>query len=213
MNENPFKRIANEYLLEYGSELRRELEGVELLPDSIATLSLDRRVRREIASLKRARHLRYTGLIAACLAVALLTPLILNIYPSRYEAPGSGLTSAQPAKPPAEPYVEVYEILPLTFNIPDQFIVSSVEQDVEKTVYHLKDSKLDDVVMTLERSGDVSPYDTLSVLPIGGHSAFGSSGNGYSLLAFREEESGVLFVLTCKHDINTLLVLSKEILI
>ena len=213
MSENTYKRIANEYLLAYGSELRRELEGVEPLPDSIATLSLDRRVRREIAALKRARNLRYTGLIAACLAIALLTPLILNIYPSRSAAPGSAPTVAQPAPPPAMPPAEIYEVLPLSFNLPDQFAVSSVDQDVEKTIYSLKDSKLDDVVMTLERSGDISPYDTLFELPIGGHIAFGSSGNGYSLLAFREEESDILYVLSCKHDINTLLVLSKEILI
>jgi len=91
--------------------------------------------------------------------------------------------------------------------------VASVEQDVGKTVYRLTDSKMDDVVMTLERSGDISQYDTLIELSIGGRSAFGSSGNGYSLLAFEDGHSDILYVLTCRYDINTLVLLGESILI
>ena len=89
----------------------------------------------------------------------------------------------------------------------------SVEQDVNKTVYHLNDNKLDDVVITLERSGDISRYDTLTELTIKGNNVFGSSGNGYNLLTFKDEESDILYVLTCTYDINTLVLLGNSILI
>ena len=87
--------------------------------------------------------------------------------------------------------------------------MAAMEQDGEKTIYHLDDSMLDDVVITLERSGDISRYDTLTEIPIGGRNAFGSSGNGYNLLAFVDEDSDILYVLTCKFDINTLVLLGE----
>ena len=221
MNENTYKRIAEEYLREYGSQLRRELDGLEAhgsLPD---TLSLDRRVRLGIASRKRVTYLRYAGLVAACLVFAVLTPLILRFSlgnvtdptdstsPTSPTSPGYISDSAAPDMIPAEGY----EILPLAFSLPGQFSVASVDQDNEKTVYHLTDSKLDDVVLTLEHSGDVSRYDALTEVTIGGRSAFADSGNGYSLLAFTDEESDVLFVLTCKYDVNTLVLLGESILV
>jgi len=104
-------------------------------------------------------------------------------------------------------------LLPLSFDLPAQFTVASVEQDIERTIYHLKDNMLDDVILTLERSGDISRYDTLVALSISGHNAFGSSGDGYSLLAFTDEGNDILYVLTCKHDINTLVRLSESILV
>jgi hypothetical protein len=96
--------------------------------------------------------------------------------------------------------------------LPAQFSIASVEQDVERTIYHLYDGKLDDVVLTMERFGDISRYDDLAALTIGGHGAFGATDAGYSLLAFSDDESDILYVLTCKHDINTLVLLSESIL-
>jgi len=82
-----------------------------------------------------------------------------------------------------------------------------------KTVYRLNDVMRDDVVLTLERSGDISQYDTLTEISIGGNSVFGSSGNGYSLLAFVDTETDIMYTLTCKHDVNTLVLLGYSILI
>jgi len=217
--------MADEYLRAYGTELRRELEETERRPLMRNDASFDRRMRREIAALKRPRYKRYAGLIAACLAIALLTPLVFRLYPSHIGAPGSDLYSpaptasseasstATPAAPSATSPTAPYEILPLSFSIPGRFSVMSVEQDVNKTVYHLNDNKLDDVVITLERSGDISRYDTLTELTIKGNNVFGSSGNGYNLLTFKDEESDILYVLTCTYDINTLVLLGNSILI
>jgi len=207
VSEDTYKKIADEYLREYGKVLRRELEEIERRPSMPEPLSVDLRVRRGIAAHKRARYIKYTGLIAACLAIALLTPFILRFYPSRTEAPGADFYSPAPVPPPTEKY----EVLPLSFSIQNQFNVASVEQDAEKTIYHLNDNKLDDVIVTMERSGDISRYDTLVELSVGGRDAFGSSGDGYNLLAFRDDDSDILYVLTCKYDINTLVLLGESI--
>jgi len=238
MNEGQYKRIADEYIREYGAQLRRELEDVGQRPIMPGAPSPDRFARRGAAAPKRARYARYAGLIAACLAIALLTPLALRFFPAWRGEPGPGSYAPAPASPPAgkhdappneaeqsgaqpnEPQpsgaqpsgAPHYEVLPLSFDIPGRFDMASVEQDAEKTIYHLSDSKLDNVIITLERSGDMTRYDTLTELPIGGHRAFGSSGNGYSLLAFMDEDSDILYVLTCRHDINTLVFLGSSII-
>ena len=187
------------------------------------------------------RYASYAGLAAACLAVALLAPFALRQYTGVSDSPDSSgeqsyvsqppapgatpeeTSGAAPAEPPAPgaapaqppavtPPESQYEILPLAFDLPHRFTVTSADLDVGKTIYLLGDDKLDDVVVTLERSGDISRYDTLAELAIGGHDAFGSSGNGYNLIAFRDDDSDILYVLTCKHDINTLVLLSESIL-
>ena len=239
MSEGQFKWIADEYVREYGAQLRRELEGIEQRPILLSAPSLDHRVRRGTTGVKRVRYMRYAGVIAACVVIALLTPLALRLFPIRVAEQAPGLNPSSPTAPPSDVYTEqtpdshapapaeppsdvhveppnvgsAYEVLPLSFDIPGQFNIASVEQDVEKTIYHLNDNKLDDVVITLERSGDISRFDTLTELSIGGYNALGSSGNGYNLLAFRDESSDILYILTCKYDINTLVLLSESILI
>jgi len=236
MSEDQYKRIADEYLREYGAGLRSELDDMERQPIIRDTRSLDRRVRSGIAALKRPQYMRYTGLIAACVVIALITTLVLRSFPGRVGAPAAGpdmyspapsaapspsssaAPSAAPSTPPAmapsgSPPAEAYEILPLSFNIPGQFSVASVEQDVNKTIYRLNDNRLDDVVITMELSGDISRYDELTEIQMGRGYAFASSGNGYNLLALRDDGSDILYTLTCKYDINTLVLLGNNILI
>lgn len=205
MPENLYKQIADEYLREYGAQLRRELDSLEQGSPGGVTPALDSRVRRGIAAHKRARFIKYTGLVAACLIIMLAAPFLLRL------APDYSLVSEPGARTNA-PTV-AYETLPLSFTLPAQFTIASVEQDLEKTVYHLKDSQLNDVILTLERSGDIARYNNLTALSIGGHSAFGSDSGGYSLLAFADKDSRILYVLTCKYDINTLILLGERILI
>ena len=104
-----------------------------------------------------------------------------------------------------------YELLPLSFELPPRFTVASVELDGERTIYHLADRELDDVVLTLERAGGLSRYDDLTPLAVGGRSAYGSSGGGYSLLAIQDGETDVLYVLTCKYEVSTLVQLGERI--
>lgn len=203
MNEELYKHIAAEYLRQSGAELRGELNELSKVPQ--LTPALDKRVNSRINALRRGRYARITGIAAACLAVMLLIPSVLYFYQN----------AGAPAGPEpgviTEPSAPVYEILPLSFVVPDQFSVASVEQDVEKTVYYFENSELDNVVMTLERAGDTALFGELTPVSINGYDAYGSSGSGYCLLAFEKQD--ILYVLSCKNDINTLVKLSKSILV
>ena len=244
MNDKQCIRIADEYLRQYGAQLRGELDLIERDGPTYITPLLDRRVRREIAALKRPRYIKYAGLVAACLAIALLTPFVLRSNQGRVgeQSPGiytpnesqdgtprpgaepsdtrPGASTDAPAEPgtpapaesPTPPSSEVYEVLPLSFQIPDRFTVDSVDQDFGKTIYHLRDDNLDDVVITLERSGDISKYNDLLEIPVGAGYAFASGGNGYNLLAIMDDGSDILYTLTCRHDINTLVLLGSSII-
>ena len=248
INEKQYKRIADEYLREYGAQLRAELEDMEQDRVVRVTPSLDRRVKRGVAALKRPRYLRYAGLVAACLAIALLTPVFIRMYTGQPDAqspgiyappatdsagtsspspgtsspspgtssPSPGTSSPSPTAPPPStpaPPSETYKIIPLSFTLPVQFTVDAVDLDINKTIYHLRDSKRDDVVITLERSGDISRYDDLVEIPLGDSIAFASGGNGYNLLAIMDDEHDILYTLTCRHDINTLVLLGNSIVI
>ena len=238
-DEKALKRIAGEYLHEYGARLREEMDSLDEGGAEPAAPGLDRRLRRAIGAERRARSMRYAGLAAACLILALSASLLLRTPPggspsssqsaggpSSQEGPSSsqsaggpssqqGPSSSQSASP--GPGLQQdgasYETLALSFDLPPRFSVASVEQDIEKTIYSLQDSMLDDVILTMERGGDISRYLTLAELSISGRQAYGSSDGGYSLLAFLDEDSDILYVLTCRHDVNTLLALSRTILI
>ena len=271
MNDTQYKILADEYLRQYGAQLRGELDSIERDGPTYITPLLDRRVRRGIAALKRPRYIKYAGLVAACLAIALLAPFVLRLNQGRVgeQSPGiyappvsqdgtsrpgaetavpsdkrPGASTDSPARPgtpaspdapagpgtpaspdsparpgtpaspdsPAPPSSEVYEALPLSFQIPARFTVASVDQDVGITIYHLRDDNLDDVVITLERSGDISKYNDLLEIPVGAGHAFASGGSGYNLLAIMDEGSDILYTLTCRHDVNTLVLLGGSII-
>lgn len=192
--EKGWKALAEGYLEEYGAALCRELEASKQW-DALPTPGLDARVREEVAAVRRRKRsrLRLGGtLAAACLALALLTPFAWRLFR------------------PQETVSSHYELLPLSVSLPSRFSVSSVEQDREKTVYKLEHSLRDPVVMTLEQDGDTSFFETLTPVALGTEQAYGRSEDGYQLLAF--EKQGILYVLTCAYDINTLADLGRSIL-
>ncbi|HBU11373.1 MAG TPA: hypothetical protein DEB31_01165, partial [Clostridiales bacterium] len=102
------------------------------------------------------------------------------------------------------------EVIPLGFTLPDNFSVTAVEQDVGKTVYYLQDMRLDDVVLTLERSDGFIVPDGMSEYEINGQTAYGVYKPDYSFLTF--ESGGLIYEMTSKHDLNTLLELGAAIL-
>ncbi|MDL2237225.1 hypothetical protein LJC56_05285 [Christensenellaceae bacterium OttesenSCG-928-K19] len=103
-----------------------------------------------------------------------------------------------------------YEIIPLSFDLPENFTVEDVEQDIGKTIYYLQDMRLDDTVLTLERSDGFTVPDGLTEYEINGQAAYGSYEPDYSYLTF--EKGGIVYEMTCEHDLNTLLELGAAIL-
>ncbi|MDR1669673.1 MAG: hypothetical protein LBR76_06925 [Oscillospiraceae bacterium] len=174
--------IANTYAEQLGRELQSERPGE--VPNE---RGVERRVRARIFARRRNIALSAAGGIAASLALTLLLPRLL-IHQN----------------PPAEP-VSVYKPIVLSAPLPDGFSQSAFEQDREKSVYTIADDLYrDDVVLTLEKA-ELRP-DTLTEIS-GFEGAYGRQTDSYSLLTFRRD--GVLYTLTCRHSMDTLVRLGR----
>lgn len=230
--EQFYKRAAAEYAESYGAELRRELEELEQSGAVYVTPGLDRRVMNAVGREKRVRRGRWIGLLAAGIALAVIVPGVLRqrelgIAGSGSSAQAAPEAAAQQAEPEfeldeaapepdqdaggiAESRASSLEPIPLSFELPGNFSVESFEQDYGKSVYTLANTELDDVVLTLEYSGPEASFDGFVEIGIGDNTAYGRSTPDYSLLMF--EKRDIVYTLSCRHDINTLVGLSKKIL-
>jgi len=224
--EELFRQMASQYVDQYGQELKRELAELEQSKILHATPSLDRRVRQTIAAQRRKRYTRLAGLLAACILLFLLVPNMGTFIGSDTAAPSTAEAEAESSAPAEVPQQEdsaastgpehsaeqEFEVIPLSFELPPNLSVAGFEQDNEKSIYYLSDTRLDDVVMTMEKAVSQEDYskEGLVEISINQHKTYGRTEGEYSLLTFEKEE--IRYVMTCKHDINTLVSLGGYIL-
>lgn len=207
-----FEQMARSYVEQYGKELGQELEELEKHEIPAATPSLDRRVHRAVYAPARRRNMRILGALAACLVLVLLVPRLMSLQlpESAGEAQSSAVAEDAAPQESAMPNEDLL-LIPLSFELPDNLSVENSELDNGKTIYYLHNTQLDDVVMTLEKTtAENVAHDGLVEIQINQSTAYGMSGPDYNLLTFQKED--IAYVLTCEHDINTLIGLSKHIL-
>ena len=208
------KKIADGYAERYGWELRAEHEWLsrqEQAPEAaVSEIGVTRRVTRKIAAEKRKPLMRVLPLIAACIVIAVI--FLPNLPGSDVAAPSphvpplhaptaSTLPLPSASAPSSAP--EAYAVIPLSAPLPRGFTQTGFDQDREKSIYYIEDVNLDNVVLTLEPAG--APTDTADLVEIilGGSVVFGKQTDAYCLLTFSSDD--VLYTLTSRHDINTLL--------
>lgn len=192
-SEALFRQMASDYAEREGAELLREKAELERTVTEFPTPALDRRVLGHIRAGRRRRYFQGFALAAACVALMFAIPRLMGLEDSGTASQppaASDAAAAESAQAPAESSVEAapsYEMIPLSFTLPENLSVSAVEQDRGQTIYHLDDTRLDNVVMTLEYaadSEDPDPFGALRPLEIGGATAYGESTADYSLLRF-----------------------------
>lgn len=196
------KKIASQYVEQYGEQLERELEMLDQSSSENATPEFDVRIAREQKARKRRKTWRIWGAAtAACLALLLIIPRAIRVTDKSNDAPTFAAEEA--ANDPQ---------LPIAFTMSKNFTVSSVEQDRDQTVYYLANTRLDDVVMIMEREASATEYvyDDLLELEINGKTVLGRHRADYSILTFDHE--GIRYTLTCRHDFRTLTELGESIL-
>lgn len=200
MNEKEklLKDMAQKYAESYGRELSDEMSRLSSSGEPYPTKNLEKRVMKQVRPQNRARNLRIITATAAALlfiiaGIRILQPVLSETPDSLGESP-----------------LEGFEAIALSFAVPEGFTQSGFEQDREKSVYYFEDSLSDDVVLTMEKSAEKPNTAGLTKLHINGSEAYASSGNGYSLLTFNKD--GVLYELTCRYDVNTLMYFGNEIL-
>ena len=202
-NDELFREIAGKYIEQYGQALHNEQLALDRQPGAfIPTANLERRVRRQIAAGKRRPYLRAATALAACLAIALLLPFVLRTGQFSPDSPSTPSTSPSVSASPQPDFA----VIPLSAPLPPGFTQSGFEQDNGKSVYYIEDSYMDNVVITLEKT--TMPDTTgLTAIKLGDTVAYGTQSDGYSLLTF--QSGGVVYELTCRHDINTLIELGE----
>lgn len=198
MNEKEklLKSMAQKYAESYGNELKTELLRLEESGAPYPTKGLEKRVMKSVHPQKR-RYMRFAAVAAA---------LVLIIVGLGILRPFSGGEQNSLSEAPSESY----EAIPLSFSVPVGFAKAGFEQDREKSVYYFSDSLEDDVVLTMEKSTKKPDTEGLTKISINGEDAFAASEEGYNLLTFQKD--GVLYELTCRYDVNTLLFFGIEIL-
>ena len=208
MNDKLFREIAEKYTEQYGQALRDEQTMLDRSPGALPpTDRLERRVRQQIAAEKRRPYLRIITALAACLAIALFLPFAIR----------SGLFSPDVAgnSPPAQsdmsdsPAPTPAAAIPLSATLPAGFTESGFELDNGKSVYYIEHAYMDDVVITLENA-TLSDTSGLTAITLGDKVVYGTQTDSYNLLTFQRDE--VVYELTCRYDINTLLELGEVFL-
>lgn len=190
-----FRELAVRYAETEGRLLRQELDAANSLP--YYTPALDRKIHRLARGRNSGRILLGVASAAACLLAVLTVPSLLRNSGASDTPPGTSHAGETPA------------LIPLSFSLPENLSVADTELDNGQSVYYLSDSYEDNVVMTLEKT-DFEPGEGLTAIRVNGSAAYTRETADYQLLTFRKD--GVLYTLTCRYELNTLLNLGEQIL-
>lgn len=193
--ELQFRYIANQYVAINGAYLRAEAIAMEQQNIQYVIPRADMRIRQLIQRHKRKRFLQAAVAVAACIAMVLSIPALLQ---NRRQ-----ITNEQAA--------DADKLMPLTFQLPENFVIAHTEVDDGKSIYVLTEARHDDVVLTMEHwDGSAEAFMGYRELHINGSAAYIETKADYQLLLFEKE--GTLYRLTCKYEINTLIVLCGSVL-
>lgn len=190
-----FRELAARYAETEGQLLRQELDAANSL--SYYTPALDRKIHRLARGRNAGRILLGLASAAACLLAVLTVPSLLRNSGAANTNPGTSHAGGAPA------------IIPLSFSLPENLSVADTELDNGQSVYYLSDRYEDNVVMTLEKT-DFEPGEGLTAIRINGSAAYTRATADYQLLTFCKD--GVLYTLTCRYELGTLLNLGEQIL-
>lgn len=193
LKQNPdadrlFQELAGRYAELEGESLRQELRSQTALP---FTPGLDRRIRRST----RGGTVRRLFLGLSCAAACLLAVLALPGVWRRLE----------PSAPPASTGEAR-----LPFTLPVGLTVENIRQDEEKTIYRLKDSLADDVILVMEPSEEPPEDRNLTEQTLGGRTVYTRQTPDYQLLLLQQD--GICYTLTCRYELDNLLAIGKNIL-
>lgn len=205
-SDDIFKHIADEYVKQNSDKLEKERSEVPNYTNE-AYFRLDKMTYNRIRTLKRKKYIRFGSIAAACLLLVFTVPVILRFTVYSPET----ATSDTASEAPSSSSDEQSGLITLSFELPDNLSVVETEVDNGVSIYHLDDTRNDDVIMQLESTATANvDFDTLKPITINGQQTYGLSTASYKIIMFINDN--VLYTLTCQYDINTLVELSENIL-
>lgn len=205
-----FKELAARYAEHYGALLKDE--AAVLNRQLSVTPRMDSNIRRYIKTNRTRRYAAGFAALAAAIAFMIMLPMLNNLnnsgvvsHESSAPAASTAPAPSQEAETPTAP-----EIIPISFTLPAHLTVTDAKLDNGKSVYYLANSRLDDIVMTMERNPQEDVFAGLKESTINDSTVYYKYTADYSVMAFQKRD--VTYVLTCKYDANTLVPLAKAIL-
>ena len=205
MNDMIFKEMAKVYVTTLGENTKCEQPFV---PVNLDTSGLDKKVFEKVQKEKRVTKIRalqkYVKIlvpVAASFILILAWIATQNIEKTATEYPASDVVMEMAA----------VEMIELTASLPANLSVVNQKVDQGTTIYYLEDLYRDDVVMQMNY-GELAEQDTeaMKKIEVNGKIIYGQDTRTYKKLVF--EENGIVYVLTCRYDINTLLPICEKIL-
>ncbi|MDR0964325.1 MAG: hypothetical protein LBM60_06895 [Clostridium sp.] len=202
-----FRQVASAYVEREGDGLRQEAAWLNRVMQ-YPTEKLERRVMKAVGLRKRRIIAKIAAIAATAACLVLLffggRALLRDIRFIRI-LPNIPNITEQTDQPPDDSL-----LISLSFQVPSGFTQTDAQQDQGKSIYYFDDQMGDHVVLTLEEidaSIDISSYTQLD---INNASAYAASREGYQIMTF--EKDHVLYTLTCRYDVNTLLRFGEKIL-
>lgn len=194
--ERFYKELAEHYMEREGEQYRQEL----MQQPAILTPRLDSLMR---TRLHRKNTVRWVSGAAAAAAALLL---VVGLLPRLLR----GFDNPPPADSASSPASAADTLLPLNFTLPDNLRVASSEWDNGQSIYTLRDTARDDVVLMMEPDGTFAVPDGFSPLSIDGSTAYARRTRDYNLLTF--SAGGITYTLSCRYELDTLIALGRQIL-
>jgi hypothetical protein len=202
--------VANEYVERQGNALKQEAAWVNR-DSHYPTANLERRVMKAVGLRKRRFVATFTAVAAtaACLALMFFggRALLQNfrLIRTNPNIPNTPSITEQTDQTPVDSV-----FISLSFQVPAGFTQTEMEQDQGKSIYYFDDQKGDHVVLTLEETDAPIDDSSYTQLDINNASVYAASREGYHIMTFEKDQ--VLYTLTCRYDVNTLLRFSEKIL-
>ena len=185
-SDSVFRDLARRYSEYNGYLLSSEASAATAEAPSLRGAGSLTHVRRRIERKKNARTTKAVSLMAALLIIAIVLPALLVLQPWAYKE------------------------IPLDFTLPPQFTIVETVVDRNITSYKIEDTRGgDDVVITLEKTKADLDTDGFTLIIVDGRGVYVKDYADYKLLIFKR--NNVIYTLSCRHDINTLIMIYKNV--
>lgn len=201
-NEVFFKNLASSYAEQSGNELKKELEKLNSLRQSVQSPdispydTLDAKVRSRIRAEKIKRRTRILP-IASCVIV--LLAIVIGL-------PRFNLSNNSISKPPSK--ILMYEFI--NAELPTGYTLKKVDYDMQKAIYYISADNDGEIILTVEEFKGNINTDGLEEIRIGEINAYGISKEDYSFIQYKKDN--FLYTLTSPRDYYDLIRISESLI-
>ena len=203
-----FEKMAKLYADNMGEELKMEHANVHI---NLDTGVLDQRVYANIAKEKKKTKIssiqKYAKVVIPVAASLLIVFMIASwnlgrTINEKIASENSDVHSSEAMEG---------KMIPISYPLPPNLSVIDQELDNGMTIYHLEDTAHDNVVMQLAYVESID-YEVkgMQEILVNGVPVYATVDNDYQKITF--EKDGIIYILTCKYDLNTLLPICENIL-